>query len=298
MSILLFGAEGQVGFELLRSLSAQAEVIATSRSGRLPGGDVGVVADFAVPGQAAALVRTWRPRTVVNAAAYTAVDKAEDEPTLAQRINAEAVAEIAAACAGIGSTLLHYSTDYVFPGDDPRPRREDDPVAPLGVYGRSKLDGEAAIRASGCRHIILRTAWVYAARGKNFLRTMLRLAGEREAVQVVEDQIGSPTPARWLADVSALILRAPGEACGTWHASAEGQCSWHDFAEAIMVDAQAAGVLERVPRVLGIATSEYPTKARRPAWSRLDCSRLYADFAIAPLPWRQGLRQVLGQLAV
>ncbi|MDX2299185.1 MAG: dTDP-4-dehydrorhamnose reductase [Xanthomonadaceae bacterium] len=296
MSILLFGADGQVGFELHRSLSAQTKVIATSRSGRLPGSVEGIAIDFAQPGQAADLVRRLRPRWVVNAAAYTAVDQAEDEPALAMRVNAEAVGEIAAACADTDANLFHYSTDYVFAGDDRRPRREDDAVGPLGVYGRSKLAGEEAIRASGCRHIVLRTAWVYAARGRNFLRTMLRLAGEREELRVVDDQIGAPTPARWLADVSALILRAPGDACGTWHASAEGQCSWRDFAEAIMVDAQAAGVLARAPRVVGIASSEYPAKALRPTWSCLDCSRLYADFSVAPLCWRQGLRQVLGHL--
>lgn len=295
MSLLLFGADGQVGFELHRSLSAQAEVIATSRSGRLPGAAEAIALDLAQLGQAAELVRRLRPRWVVNAAAYTAVDRAEDEPDLAMRVNAEAVGEIARACADSGCGLLHYSTDYVFAGDEARPRREDDPVAPLGVYGRSKLAGEQAIAASGCRHIILRTAWVYAARGHNFLRTMLRLAGEREELRVVADQIGAPTPARWLADVSALVLRAPGLSSGIWHASADGQCSWRDFAEAIVQDAHAAGLLPRVPRVLGIGSGEYPTKARRPAFSRLDCTRLYADFAIAPLPWRQGLRQVLGQ---
>lgn len=296
MTFLLFGADGQVGFELQRSLSAQGEVIATSRSGRLPGGLEAEPIDLAQPGRAAALVRRLRPRWVVNAAAYTAVDRAEDEEALAMRVNAEAVGEIARACAEIGAGLLHYSTDYVFAGDDPRPRREDDPVAPINAYGRSKLAGETAIVAGGCRYVILRTSWIYAGRGHNFLRTLLRLAGERAELRVVADQIGAPTPARWLAEVSALILRAPPAASGIWHASADGQCSWCDFAEAIVHDAHAAGLLPRVPRVVPIGSRDYPTRALRPAFSRLECTRLYADFAIAPLPWRQGLRQVLGEL--
>lgn len=297
MSILLFGADGQVGFELHRSLSALDEVHACTRSGCLPGGPSATRADLAEADQAAALIRSLRPRAVVNAAAYTAVDKAEDEPQLAQRINADAVAEIAAACAQTGSTLLHYSTDYVFGGSNMRPWREDDPVAPLSAYGRSKLAGEQAIRASGCQHLILRTAWVYAARGNNFLRTMLRLAAEREELRIVNDQVGSPTSARWLAEVSALVLHAQPQGSGTWHAVADGECSWCEFAEAIFADALAAGILARVPRVTGIASTEYPTKARRPAYSRMDNQRLRDDFAIQAPAWRHGLQQVIGEIA-
>ncbi len=297
MSILLFGADGQVGFELHRSLSALDEVHACTRSGRLPGGQSATRADLAEPDQAAALIRTLRPRAVVNAAAYTAVDKAEDEPALVCRINAEAVAEIAAACAQTGSTLLHYSTDYVFSGSNTRPWREDDPVAPLSAYGRSKLAGEQAIRDSGCAHLILRTAWVYAARGNNFLRTMLRLAAERDELRIVNDQTGSPTSARWLAEVSALALHTRPEGRGTWHAVADGECNWCGFAEAIFADAVAAGLLVRAPRTTGIASAEYPTKARRPAYSRMDNQRLCNDFGIRVPAWRDGLRQVIGEIA-
>lgn len=297
MSIVLFGADGQLGYELQRSLLALDAVHACTRSGRLPGGFAGERVDFAEPGQAAAVIRRRRPRAVVNAVAYTAVDKAEDEPQLAQRINAEGVAEIAAACADSGSTLVHYSTDYVFSGVNSRPWREDDATGPLSVYGKTKLAGEVAIRASGCRHLIFRTAWVYAARGHNFLRTMLRLAGEREELRIVNDQIGSPTSARWLAEVSTLALHAQPEASGTWHAVAAGQCSWAEFAEAIFAEALAAGLIVRAPTVTGIASSEYPTRAARPAYSVLDTARLCADFSLTAPDWRQGVRQVIGALA-
>lgn len=296
MSIVLFGADGQVGFELHRSLSALDCVHACTRSGILPGGFAGERADFSEPDQAAALIRRLQPRAVVNAVAYTAVDKAEEEPELAQRINAEAVAEIAAACAKAGSTLVHYSTDYVFSGDNQRPWREDDTTGPLSVYGNTKLAGEDAIRASGCRHLIFRTAWVYAARGNNFLRTMLRLAGERDELRIVNDQIGSPTSARWLADVTALALHARPQGSGIWHAVAGGQCSWAEFAEAIFADALAAGLIARAPRVLGVSSGEYPTKARRPAYSCLATSRLVQDFHLSPPIWRSGLVQVIGEL--
>jgi len=297
MSILLFGADGQVGFELHRTLAALGAVHACTRSGRLPDAQPATRADLAEPDQAAALIRTLRPRAVVNAAAYTAVDKAEDEPALACRINAEAVAEIAAACAQTGSTLLHYSTDYVFNGDNTQPWREDDATGPLGVYGKTKLAGEDAIRASGCQYLILRTAWVYAARGHNFLRTMLRLAAEREELRVVNDQIGSPTSARWLAEVSARVLQARPQGSGTWHAVAAGACSWCEFAEAIVADAVVAGLIARAPKVTGIASREYPTKARRPAYSRLDTARLGQDFHLVPPPWRDSLWQVIGELS-
>ncbi|PKM16496.1 MAG: dTDP-4-dehydrorhamnose reductase [Gammaproteobacteria bacterium HGW-Gammaproteobacteria-2] len=297
MSIVLFGADGQLGYELHRSLSALDEVHACTRSGRLPGGFIGERADFSEPDQAAAVIRRLRPRAVVNAVAYTAVDKAEDEVQLAQRINAEAVAEIAAACADTGSTLMHYSTDYVFSGNNNRPWREDDATGPLSVYGNTKLAGEDAIRASGCPHLIFRTAWVYAARGHNFLRTMLRLAAERDELRVVHDQIGSPTSARWLADVSTLALHTRPQGSGTWHAVAAGQCSWSAFAEAIFADALAAGLIARVSTVTGIASSEYPTRAVRPAYSVLDTERLRIDFSLSPPDWRQGLRQVIAQLA-
>lgn len=298
MSIVLLGADGQLGYQLHRSLSALDNVDACTRSGRLAGGFAGECIDFAVPDQAAAWIRRVQPRAVVNAVAYTAVDRAEDEPQLAQRINAEAVGEIAAACRDSGSTLVHYSTDYVFGGSNSRPWHEDDATGPLSVYGKTKLAGEDAIRASGCQYLIFRTAWVYAARGNNFLHTVLRLAGEREHLRIVNDQIGTPTSARWLADITALALHTGHKRSGTWHAVAAGQCSWCTFAEAIVADAHTAGLIARAPSVTGIASSEYPTRATRPAYSVLDTSRLCRDFSLIAPDWRQGLQQVIAELAV
>jgi dTDP-4-dehydrorhamnose reductase len=192
---------------------------------------------------------------------------------------------------------VHYSTDYVFAGGLRRPIREDDPTSPVSVYGRSKLDGETAIRASGCEHVILRTAWVYAARGANFLRTALRLAAERDELRIVNDQVGSPTPARWLAVATAQALVRRPDANGTWHLVADGECSWHEFAMAIYGEALSAGVIPKAPKLLGIPSSEYPTKAKRPAYSRLDTARFAADFGLHLPDWREGLRQVVAELA-
>lgn len=293
MKLLLLGGNGQVGRELRRALPAMGELVVATRDGA--GGEC--VADFHAPDSLAELVRRIAPDVVVNAAAYTAVDRAESEPDAAFRVNALAPAAIAQACAATGALLLHYSTDYVFDGGASRPYREDDATAPLGVYGASKLAGEEAIRASGARHAILRTAWVYAAHGKNFLHTMLRLAGERDELRVVADQVGAPTPAAWIAEASTRILAHGMPTSGTWHLVAAGETSWHGFAQAIMDEALAAGLLQRVPRVLPIATAEYPTPARRPAYSVLDTERLRRDFGIAPPDWRDGLRAVLSELA-
>ncbi|MEO5596722.1 MAG: dTDP-4-dehydrorhamnose reductase, partial [Lysobacteraceae bacterium] len=238
-----------------------------------------------------------RPSLVLNAVAHTQVDRAEDEPALAQRINADAVAELAQACTIHGAKLVHYSTDYVFGGEGRRPWREDDLTSPLGVYGRTKLAGEDAIRTSGCRHMILRTAWVYAARGQNFLRTALRLAADRDELKIVHDQIGSPTPARWLAGATALAHARNPDAVGTWHVVADGECSWHQFASAIYSEALACKVLERAPRLCGIPSSEYPTRAKRPLYSRLDTTRFASDFGLQLPDWREGLKQVMAELA-
>lgn len=293
MKLLLLGGNGQVGRELRRALAPLGELIVATRDGI----DADVIADFDAPAALEHLIARVSPDVVINAAAYTAVDAAETDAEAAFRINAEAPAAIASACAERGALLLHYSTDYVFDGSGTRPYREDDPTAPLGVYGTSKLTGEEAIRASGARHAILRTAWVYAAHGKNFLLTMLRLGAEREELRVVADQIGAPTPAPWIADATAAILRRGVAASGTWHFTADGQTSWHGFAQAIFEEAQAAGLLARVPAVLPITTNEYPTPARRPAYSVLDTARLREDFGIAPPPWRDGLRAVIAELA-
>ena len=293
MKLLLLGGNGQVGRELRRSLAPLGELVVATREGCA--GDA--AADFDAPESLAALVAGSAPDVVVNAAAYTAVDQAETDREAAFRVNAEAPAALARACAGRGALLVHYSTDYVFDGNATRPYREDDPTAPLGVYGESKLAGEAAIRESGARHAILRTAWVYAAHGRNFLRTMLRLAGERDALRVVADQVGAPTPASWIADATAAMLRRGIDGAGTWHVVADGETSWHGFASAIMREAVAAGLLARAPSVLPIGTADYPTPARRPAYSVLDTARLQRDFGLRPPGWETGLRATLRELA-
>ncbi|WP_369940392.1 dTDP-4-dehydrorhamnose reductase [Xanthomonas medicagonis] len=298
MSVLVFGGNGQVGQELLRALAEQGPVIATTRSGRLPDGGACERADFDQPQTLVELLDRLRPTAVVNAAAYTAVDRAEQDAEAAHRANAEAPATIAAWCAAHGVPLVHYSTDYVFDGQGTQPYREDAPTAPLGVYGATKLAGEEAIRASGAQHLIFRTAWVYAAHGTNFLRTMLRVGADRDELRVVADQVGTPTPAALIADVTARVLAQRATLpSGTWHLTAAGETTWHGFAEAIFAEAVAAGLLLRAPRVLPITTAEYPTPAKRPAYSRLDVSRLQRDFALELPQWRDGLRQVIGELA-
>lgn len=296
MRILLLGANGQVGHELRRSLAPLGEIIATTRSGALDGAD-SEIANFDEPGSLPALVGRIAPDVVVNAAAYTAVDRAENEPEAAFRANAEAPRRLAEACAVRDALLVHYSTDYVFDGKGTRAYREDDPTGPLGVYGESKLAGERAIAASGCRHLVFRTAWVYGNHGANFMRTMLRLGAERDELRVVADQIGSPTPAALIADVTAQVIADAAPATGVFHLTAKGQTSWHGFAEAIFEGAHRRGLLARVPRVSPIATADYPTPARRPAYSGLDTTTLQQAFGIVLPDWRQGLEQVLGGLA-
>ncbi len=297
MTILVFGGNGQVGRELLRALAPLGTVVATTRSGKLADGSACEVADFDRPDSLPTLLDRLRPALVVNAAAYTAVDRAEQEPEAAFRANAQAPGVIARWCAAQGVPLVHYSTDYVFDGQGRAPYREDAPTAPLGVYGTSKRDGEDAVRAAGGRHLIFRTAWVYAAHGGNFLRTMLRLGAERDELRVVADQIGTPTPAALIADVTAHALRHPGGLSGTWHLTASGQTSWHGFAEALFAEALAAGVLAKAPLVEAIPSSEYPTPARRPAWSVLDNRRLQQDFGIVLPAWQDGLKRVMAEIA-
>ena len=296
MRILLLGANGQVGHELRRSLAPLGEVIATTRNGTLDGIG-GEIANFDQPASLPALVERISPDVVVNAAAYTAVDRAENEPEAAFSANAEAPLRLAEACAVRDALLVHYSTDYVFDGNGTRAYREDDPTGPLGVYGESKLAGERAIFASGCRHLVFRTAWVYGNHGANFMRTMLRLGAERDELRVVADQIGSPTPAALIADVTAKVIAKAASTTGVFHLTAEGQASWHDFAEAIFEGAQRRGLLARVPRVSPITTADYPTPARRPAYSRLDTTALQQAFGIVLPDWRQGLEYVLDGLA-
>ena len=308
MRLLVLGGNGQVGVELRRSLAPLGELVVATRDGTLveaAGADDSrvpcEVGDLDDPEGLAALVERVAPDAVVNAAAYTAVDRAEDEPEAAFRANAGAPAALAAACAHRDVLLVHYSTDYVFDGRATRPCREDDPTAPIGVYGASKRAGEVAVADSGCRHLLLRTAWVYAAHGNNFLRTMLRVGAARDTLQVVADQHGTPTPAWLVADVTAELLRkvadGAGPARGTWHLTATGATTWHGFAEAIFDGAVARGLLPRRPRVQPIATADYPTRAARPAYSVLDTQALQRDFAVLLPSWQDGLARVLDTLA-
>lgn len=293
MTILVLGANGQVGHALRRSLAALGQVVATTRSGTLPDGSACEVADLDRPDTLAGLVARIAPVAVVNAAAYTAVDKAEDDQAAAFRANAEAPGVLAHACASRGIPFVHYSTDYVFDGCGTRPYREDDAVDPLGVYGASKLAGEEAVRAAGGAHLILRTAWVYGQHGHNFLRTMLRVGAERDELRVVADQVGTPTPASLIAEVTAAMLRERDVASGTFHLTPRGETSWHGFAEAIFDEALALGLVARAPRVVAITTADYPTRARRPAYSRLDIGKLERHLGYTLPDWREGLRKVL-----
>lgn len=293
MTILLLGANGQLGQELQRALAPLGTIVATTRSGALPDGSACEVADFDQPASLAALLDRVQPTVVVNAAAYTAVDRAEGDRDAAFRANAEAPGVLAQWCARAGVPLVHYSTDYVFDGQGTRPYREDDATAPLGVYGASKLAGEQAIRAAGGRHLIFRTAWVYASHSANFLRTMLRVGAERDVLRVVADQVGTPTPAALIADVTAQALQHDGALSGTWHLTAKGETSWHGFAEAIFAEAVATGVLPRAPKVEAITTAEYPTPAKRPAYSHLDVAKLEQDFGVVLPSWQDGLKRVI-----
>jgi dTDP-4-dehydrorhamnose reductase len=303
MSILLLGADGQVGFELHLALAPLGPIVATTRKGILPGGIDCARLDLADSDALRGLIETTRPRWIVNAAAYTAVDRAEDEPELAQRINGDALAVIGAAAKRIDARVVHYSTDYVFDGQSTRPWRETDATGPLGAYGCSKLAGEIALCESGAAHLIFRTAWVYGARGANFLRTMLRLARERDRLTVVADQTGTPTPARLIAETTALIVHALRDApthdarFGTYHLTANGHTTWHGFASRIVDHAHRAGLIERAPDVAAISTDQFPTKAQRPAYSVLDTTKLQSTFGLVLPDWKEGLARVMGEVS-
>ncbi len=301
MKILLLGANGQVGHELREALAPLGELVVATRSGALADGTPCLKADLADASSLLAALHSAQAEVIVNAAAHTAVDRAEDEPALADRINHVAVGQIGDWAASQGALVVHYSTDYVFDGTGTRPYREDDATAPLGVYGHTKLAGEQALAASGAAYLVFRTAWVYAAHGHNFLRTMLRLGAERDELRVVADQVGAPTPARWIARSTAeAITRRAAMAVkpdGVFHLVAGGQCSWFDFAEAIFARAVERGVLDRAPRVVPIASADYPTRATRPAYSVLDSAGLKSAFGLELPDWRAGLDEVLAGIA-
>ncbi|HEX2010545.1 MAG TPA: dTDP-4-dehydrorhamnose reductase [Roseateles sp.] len=292
MKILLLGKNGQLGWELQRALGPLGELVALDRH---EGGDLGDNDALT------AAVRSHAPQVIVNAAAYTAVDKAESEPALAQQINAHAPARLALEAKALGALLVHYSSDYVFDGSGDAARSEEAATGPLSVYGASKLAGERAVAASGCAHLILRTSWVYAARGGNFAKTMLRLAAEREQLKVIADQIGAPTGADLLADLSAHMIRATRAnpaLSGVYHAVASGATSWHAYARHVIEFARARGTPIKVAadQVLAIPTSDYPTPARRPLNSRLATDKLQRVFGLTLPHWQRGVDRMLMEI--
>jgi dTDP-4-dehydrorhamnose reductase len=296
MKILLLGKDGQVGWELQRALAPLGELRACGRSD----------ADLADPESLRALVRAVAPGIIVNTAAYTAVDEAESDRLAAHACNAVAPGVLAEEAAALGAWLVHYSTDYVFDGSKEGAWVETDAVNPLSVYGHTKVDGEERIRASGAMHLILRTSWVFAARGGNFARTMLRLAKERETLSVVADQHGAPTGAELLADATALALhRIAGlgsdarRLSGTYHLAASGSVSWHAYARHVLAQAQAHGaVLKAGPEcVQPIAAGAFPAPAVRPANSRLDCSKFCASFGLVLPDWRYHVNRMIAELS-
>lgn len=299
MRILLLGKDGQVGWELQRALAPLGDLVALGRRDA----PAGLAADFAEPDALAATVDAVAPDLIVNAAAHTAVDRAEAEADLAERLNARAPAVLARAAARRGAWLVHYSTDYVFDGSGSTPWVEDAPTGPLSVYGRTKLAGEDAIRASGCRHLIFRTSWVYAARGGNFAKTMLRLAGERDRLTVIDDQVGAPTGADLIADVTAHAVRAasaPGAAdlSGTYHLAAAGETSWNGYARHVLAVAAASGQSLRASpdTVDPVPTSAFKTAAVRPLNSRLDTGKLRRTFGLVLPPWQRGVERMLAEV--
>ncbi|WP_291589360.1 dTDP-4-dehydrorhamnose reductase [Comamonas sp. UBA7528] len=296
MKILLLGKEGQVGWELHRSLAPLGELVALGRLGA-----DGLCGDLGHLEGLVQTVRQLRPDVIVNAAAHTAVDKAESEPELARTLNALAPGVLAQEAKALGALLVHYSTDYVFDGSGTEPRLETDAVAPLSVYGHTKLEGEQRIQASGGRHLIFRTSWVYAARGGNFVKTMLRLAQERESLTVIDDQWGAPTGADLIADVTAhairQVARCPQDA-GLYHLVAQGETTWNAYARYVLEQAQqvqpAMSIMAR--EVRPVPSSAFPTPAQRPHNSRLDTRKLQATFGLQLPSWQQGVTRMLHEI--
>ena len=295
MKILLLGKNGQVGWELQRSLAPLGELVALDSSSREMCGDL------ADPAELARTVRKVAPDVIVNAAAYTAVDKAESEPELVRTINALAPGVLAEEALRANCWLVHYSTDYVFDGGGDQPWLESDATAPLNVYGATKLEGEQLIQQSGCRHLILRTSWVYGARGGNFIRTMLRLARERDSLNIIDDQVGAPTGADLLADVTAHAVRTAlqrPEVSGLYHMVAGGEISWHGYARFVIEFAARSGIDIKVARdaIKAVPSSAFPTPARRPHNSRMDTAKLRQTFDLNLPDWQIGVARMLNEV--
>jgi dTDP-4-dehydrorhamnose reductase len=288
-NILLLGKDGQLGWELQRSLAPLGNVIALGRS----------EADLSQPDTIAAIVAKYQPQVIVNAAAYTAVDKAESDTDTAQAVNAGALSVLAQAAKASDALLVHYSTDYVFNGSGSAAWAERDATAPLNVYGATKLAGEQAIIASGCKHLIFRTSWVYAARGGNFAKTMLRLAQERDTLSVVADQHGAPTGADWLADMSAHAIAQTLQdvsKCGLYHAAASGETTWHGYASFVVEHAKTLDYGIKATEIKAVPSGAFPTPAKRPANSRLDCNKLTTTFGLQCPPWQAGVARMLTEI--
>ena len=300
MKLLLLGKNGQVGWELQRSLAPLGEVIALDRQSVNVDGN-GLRGDIGDLQTLAQTIRSVRPDVIVNAAAHTAVDKAESEPDLALRLNAEAPEVMAQEAKSLGALLVHYSTDYVFDGSGSAARKEGDATRPLSVYGRTKLEGEQRIAATNCRHLIFRTSWVYAARGGNFAKTMLRLAQEREALSVINDQWGAPTGADLIADVTAHAVRhmsAHEGDGGLYHLVAAGETNWHAYASHVIERAQSLrpDLDWKVQSIAAVPTTAFPTPAARPLNSRLDTQKLQAAMQLHLPAWQQGVERMLREI--
>ncbi len=295
MRILLFGKSGQLGWELQRSLTPLGELVALDSNSQ------DLCGDFRQPDGIARTLRMVAPDIIVNAAAYTAVDQAESEPELALRVNGLAPGILAEAARNSGAWLIHYSTDYVFAGSGDQPWLETDATGPLNMYGKTKLAGEEAIRAAQCQHLIFRTSWVYAARGRNFIKTMLRLAQELDYLTVIEDQFGAPTGAELLADVTAhaiVTARQRPEVSGLYHLTAKGQTNWHGYASFVIDYARKAGIDIKVDpeNIQAVPTSKFSTPALRPKNSRLDTSKLQNTFGLTLPHWQQGVVRMLNEI--
>jgi len=298
--ILLIGSAGQVGWELRRSLRVLGNVHATTRAGH----DGSIALDVADADRLRAVVREVRPSLIVNASAYALVDQAEKEPDAAAAVNSRAPGILQEEAVRLGAAVVHYSTDYVFDGSGSRPWIETDATGPLGVYGRTKLAGEQAMQAAGGAFAVLRTSWVFGIHGMNFVKKILRLAADREQLKIVDDQIGAPTSARYLADATvALLAPARGdfagllrERGGVFHACCGGETSWFGFTQAIVESARSAGMSLKATRIDPIPTSEFPTPARRPLNSRLNCERLRQEYGIVAPSWQEALADALPTL--